>query len=486
MAKDYSVNIGYPARDKNSVLPLINGEEAWGTILKHIKNAEKSIHLCFWAMEGSLELTRNSNEVFTEPNQRDKYILFNVLAASKRKGVKIRILLWDAPYDSHSTVAIQWNTDVMTRLAGKTGIFELLYQPHPTSSIGSWHQKTIVIDDKIAFVGGMNAKQLDWDTSEHLAFNLLRADHRLTSKERREISSQKDHQALFKPRHDYMTLIQGAIVSDIQSNFVERWNYCKSKKMDYFKYATKLEKPQPGNDFQDMRAQIIRTIPQYELQPSGEKGILEAYLNAIRLAEKYIYIEDQYFRFKAIAKEIASAVKKNNKLKVIVATQPAYLSPLEPDEHWKVASPSTYWTTESFDIIKDAIPDFSLFYFQSTFIDSNNKRVFVPIDLHAKIMIVDDEWYTIGSCNINQRGFETEGELNVSVQHPSAKDLRIRIFSLHLKEECPPDIDKAIKLWFDHSSVNYRAWKSNSNPKSFIFPFNQKGPLLPMVPRNWF
>ena len=96
-----------------------------------------------------------------------------------------------------------------------------------------------------------------------------------------------------------------------------------------------------------------------------------------------------------------------------------------------MAAPSTHWTTQAFETIKRAIPDFTLFYFQSTFINNNKKRIFVPIDLHAKIMIVDDEWYTIGSCNINEIGFETEGELNVSVQHWSAKDLRKNFIPPH-------------------------------------------------------
>lgn len=481
MAKDYSVNIGYPARDRNFVLPLINGEDAWRMVFNHIKNAEKTIHLCYWAMEADMELIRNSNEVFAEPERRNQYTIYNLLYKKTKQGVKVKILLWDYPLNARQDFA-----DTLIRLSGKIGTFEVLYQPHPTSLIGSWHQKTIIIDDNIAFVGGMNAKENDWDTSEHLAFDIKRAKHRLTGGERRKISSIKDHEAIKLPRHDYMTLIKGAIVSDIQSNFVERWNFCVSKKMDYFKYATKLEKPQQSNDFSDVKAQIVRTIPNYEPQPSGEKGILEAYLKAVKLAEKYIYIEDQYFRSVTLAREIAKAAKKNNKLKVIIATPPNYLSGLEPNERFKVAAPSTYWTTESFDVIKEAIPNFSLFFFQSTFINTNNKRIFVPIDLHAKIMIVDDEWYTIGSCNINERGFETEGELNVSVQHSSAKDLRVKILSLHLKEECPEDIDKSFQMWFDHSSINCRAWKSNLNPKSFIFPFNQKGPLLPIVPSSWF
>ena len=481
MAKDYRVNTGFPARDKNFVLPLVNGEESWQSVYNHLMSAKKSIHLCFWALEGDLELIRNNNEALMEPKRRKKYTLYDLLYKKTRDGVKVRILLWDYPLNARQNFA-----DTLIRLSGKVGTFEVLYQPHPNSIIGSWHQKIMIIDDKIAFVGGMNAKENDWDTSNHLAFDIRRAKHRLTSKERKKINSIKDHEAINPPRHDYMTLILGAIVSDIQLNFVERWNYCISKKYSYFTKATKLEKPKQSQDFSDVRAQIIRTVPPYELQPHGEKGVLETYLKAIRLAEKYIYIEDQYFRSRTLAEEIAKAVKKNNKLKIIIVTPPDYLSGLEANERFKLASPSTFWTADSFKIIKSVLPEFVLFFFQSTFIDNHRKRVFVPIDLHAKLMIVDDEWYTIGSCNINERGFETEGELNVAVQHSSAKDLRKKIFSFHLKEQCPDKIDEAFKMWFEHSAYNVRAWKINSNPKSHIFSFIQKGPLMPMVPKSWF
>jgi hypothetical protein len=67
MAKDFIVNVGYPARDKNFVLPLINGEDAWRMAFNHIKNAQKSVHLCYWAMEADMALIRNGNEVFADP-----------------------------------------------------------------------------------------------------------------------------------------------------------------------------------------------------------------------------------------------------------------------------------------------------------------------------------------------------------------------------------------------------------------------------------
>lgn len=53
--KDYGINIGYPIRDKNFVLPLINGEEAWRTVFNHIKTL-KNLSICVF---GHLKVTWN-------------------------------------------------------------------------------------------------------------------------------------------------------------------------------------------------------------------------------------------------------------------------------------------------------------------------------------------------------------------------------------------------------------------------------------------
>lgn len=479
--KNYFIQTGYPVREKNFVLPLINGEEAWKTIYTYLSNAGKSIHLCFWALESDLELIRNSNEMLLDPDHRRKYTLYDILYSKVQAGVKVRILLWDYPANARNPLA-----DALIRLSGDIGIFEVLYQPHP-SLIGSWHQKSIVIDDETAFLGGMNAKGNDWDTSDHLVFDLRRAGFRHTARERTKFSIYKDDKAINPPRHDYMVLVIGQAVTDVQANFVERWNYCISEKMDYYKRTSKLPVPSNPKPYSDVRAQISRTIPIYGPSPQGEKSILESYKRAIVLAEKYIYIEDQYFRSESLSVELANACKKNKQLILIIVTMPAYLTDLEPNENYKLGDPRTYWTTESFERIRAVIPDFCLFYLQSSDVDYLGKRVFKTIDLHSKIMIVDDEWYTIGSCNINDRGFETEGELNISVNHNSAKDLRKSIFSKHLNEPCPDDIADAIILWGEHCGYNYRAWKSNSKPKSFIYPFVQTGPVYEIpFSSKWF
>ena len=397
----------------------------------------------------------------------------------KKAGVKIRILLWDYPLSLRTSFA-----DSLVRLSGKIGIFEVIYQPHPTETIGSWHQKTIVIDDTYAFVSGMNAKKNDWDTSEHLVFDGRRADFRLTAEERKKINVHKDYDEINPPRRDYMTFVMGSAVTFIQSNFVERWNYCIDQKIDYYKKATKLQPPTLNSPRSSVQAQITRTIPKYSALPKGENSILESYKKAISLAEKYIYIENQYFRSQTIAKEIAKAIKKNKKLIVIVVTQPDYLTEIEPGESWKIGTLSTYWTAKAYNIIKSALPQFVLFYLQSTAV-IKNKRVFKTIDVHSKIMIVDDDWYTIGSANVNERGFDYEGELNIAVQHSSALDLRKKIFANLLNEPCPDSIKDAVKLWYKHAAINHKAFNAKSKPKSFIYPFGQGGPSKNILPNDW-
>jgi phosphatidylserine/phosphatidylglycerophosphate/cardiolipin synthase-like enzyme len=476
--KDFFVNIGTSRKAKNCVYPLVNGEEAWIFIKGQLALAKKSIHLCFWVLESDLELIREPKDTFKEPRKRNKYTLYYILNTKAKDGVKVRILLWQIPVVPHSVY------DFKTRISGQIGHFEVMYQPHPTKTIGSWHQKTIIIDDDIAFVGGMNAKENDWDTSAHKVYDYRRTRHNTSAGKRKKMKTNIDLPD-FLPKHDYMTYIKGQIVTDVQANFVERWNYCISQKYTYYQNATKLAKPKLTSGFGNIPAQITRTIPAYKPQPAGERGIFYTYRKAIALAKNYIYIENQYFRSQLLAADIARACKKNRKLRVIVVTPPDYLNTLEQEDFWKVATFSSYWTKQACHTIRSAMPDFCLFYLQMSALDKKKKRQFFPIDLHAKIMIVDDEWYTIGSCNINDRGFLYDGEMNVSVQHSSAKELRIKAFTQHLETKCPDKIEDAIKLWIDHAKKNHIAWKNKKKPVSRVYPFNQNGPLLPIIPSTW-
>jgi phosphatidylserine/phosphatidylglycerophosphate/cardiolipin synthase-like enzyme len=283
-----------------------------------------------------------------------------------------------------------------------------------------------------------------------------------------------------------MAWIQGPLVGDVEANFVQRWNAAKVAGVSFSAHATVLPKPAVPQSQLDVKGQIARTMPaKYPAVPAGEKGILDLYVKAIRSAKQYIYIEDQYFRSQTIAREVAQACTKNRKLIIIAVTQPDYASDLEADELWKVASLTTKWSAAAYNTIKSAVKDFCLFFLQVADVDKKGRMVFRPVNLHAKIMVVDDIWYTIGSCNLNDRGFEFEGELNVAVLHDSAKALRQRLFAEHLESPCPDSIAAAAKLWYEHAKENHQAWAAKTKPWSRVFPFGQAGPLRPIFPPDW-
>jgi cardiolipin synthase len=55
------------------------------------------------------------------------------------------------------------------------------------------------------------------------------------------------------------------------------------------------------------------------------------------------------------------------------------------------------------------------------------------IYVHAKIMLVDDAWATIGSANVADRSFREDTELNASFWHEeSVRALRVELFAEHL------------------------------------------------------
>jgi len=471
--KDSFARVGTPARDSNLILPLVDGEQAWKQMAIQMNAAKKSIHMCFWMLSSDLEMLRYPKDTFKDSTKRQAYTLGTLLFAKQKAGVKVRVLLWDPAHGLGRGFVV----DTLVRLGGASGLLEVMYEPHPMT-IGSWHQKSIIIDDEVAFVGGMNAKENDWDTTQHEVFDYRRSPHRSTGTERKAWE-QRGEDTEFPPRHDLMAMVIGPLVEDVAANFNQRWNAARAAKVAYYQHTTALNAPPKQKGVSNIRGQITRTMPsKYPPVPTGEQGILDLYRRAVRNAEKYIYIEDQYFRSEIMAKEIAKTIRKNPKLHVVVVTQPDYASKLEPNEWWKVGTLSSGWTANAFNIIKKVRPNFTLYYLQVGHLTKKGAFEYLPINLHAKIMVVDDEWYTIGSCNLNDRGLLWEGELNVAAQHESAKSLRKDLISEHLGVACPDSIPDAFKLWYQHANANARAWKNKKVPMSRVFPFRQAGPLV--------
>ncbi len=480
MPANFFLSSEYAVGTNTQATLLINGEDAWAEVGTQIASAQESIHLCFWAMQNDLELTKSLATTMSNPVDRLPNTIYTLLRRKFRAGVKVRILLWDYTLNATHDLA-----DTLIRLSGNVGQLEVLYQEHPSFG-GSWHQKTIIIDNTIAFVSGMNAKQNDWDTNSHEAFDIRRAEFDTNLATRLLLSRHRDPSTVNPPRHDYMVKLQGDVVQNVASNFAERWNFCITNRNNYYTHATNitLSSP-PSSSTAGVRAQVTRTLPPFGSYSRQITDILSVYLQAIRTAEKYIYIEDQYFRSGPVAREIARAISRNRDLKVVIVVPPDYLTTYSPLSSFAIGTPSSYWTNEAFEEIRRVRPNFQFHFLQTYYTNSSGKITFLPIDLHAKLMIVDDVGYTVGSCNVHDRGFSMDGEMNVSIMDASAIEIRKRIFALHMKQACPDDIDETFRIWNLQTQLNNRAWSNGTAPVSFIFSYNQSGPLIPMTTRSF-
>jgi phosphatidylserine/phosphatidylglycerophosphate/cardiolipin synthase-like enzyme len=196
--------------------------------------------------------------------------------------------------------------------------------------------------------------------------------------------------------------------------------------------------------------QITRTVPEgiYRSTPRGEFRILESYLRALRAARRLIYLENQFLW----SPEIAAVLR--DKL----------ANPPSPEFRLLLVLPAKPNTggDDTRGVLAELIQS-----------DADAGRILActlyarsganadPIYVHAKIGIVDDDWLTLGSANLNEHSLFNDTEMNLVTYDPGlATETRLRLWAEHLElpiERIPHDPTKAIdELWKPISAEQLR------------------------------
>ena len=117
------------------------------------------------------------------------------------------------------------------------------------------------------------------------------------------------------------------------------------------------------------------------------------------------------------------------------------------------------WTSEGFRRIRRRRRRFELYVLRTWDDRHLEAGKTVEIDNHAKLMIVDDRFLTVGSANINDRSFEYEDEINLAVVDPDwVRTQRLRLWREHLHDDprLTGDIRDDARVWRDHARINPR------------------------------
>jgi phosphatidylserine/phosphatidylglycerophosphate/cardiolipin synthase-like enzyme len=276
--------------------------------------------------------------------------------------------------------------------------------------LASWHQKFWTVDNAIAYVGGMNAQKAEWDDVDHLVHDPRRMDFEATVDARREVS-RKARLPDFEPYKDYMLRLDGPLVGDVVGLFHRRWEALRAEGVDYADRATEPDPaPRHATHGDGVRAQLVATMP----APLSEWSILESLLRAVSQARDYILIEDQYFRAPLLYDAIVARMREVPGLRLIAVTNAV--------SEW--TDPGCWQTALAHERFARLFPErfrvFRLRAFDAVRRDcvlcvDETDAVFRDVVIHSKLVLIDDVYLEVGSCNSNNRGLLYEGELAVAV-----------------------------------------------------------------------
>jgi phosphatidylserine/phosphatidylglycerophosphate/cardiolipin synthase-like enzyme len=388
-----------PPRPGNTLEVLIDGADALKAMAEGIAEAQSHVHLTGWHMTPDFALTRDATTV-----------ILRQLLADVAARVPVRGLIWaGAPLP----VLRPWRGDmrkVRDQLtAGSRVECALDSRERP---MHCHHEKTIVIDDRIAFVGGIDLTSFNgdrWDSPGH------------------------------PPRgavgwHDVAARIAGPAVQDVAGNFAMRWQAITGESL-----PPPASPPSPAGEID---LQVVRTVPDhmYERLPRGDFRILESYLRALRAAQRLIYLENQFLWSP----------------EVLVVLRDKLARPPTPDFRMVLVLPAK--PDSGGDDTRGQLgtliqADGGQGRLLATTLYAIGGEKDWPIYIHAKVGIVDDEWLTIGSANLNEHSLFNDTEMNL-VTHDSrlARQTRLRLWAEHLQRSVR-DIDG------DPTAVIDQLWK---------------------------
>jgi phosphatidylserine/phosphatidylglycerophosphate/cardiolipin synthase-like enzyme len=482
---------GRPARRGNTLALLMDGEEAWSRVRQDLTAASKSVLVSTWWWESNFELVRDpaTHIGLSQADRWKNTILGTLEKSTAHRRILVgqfwgqdSILGWmttdsklkayaDAPNDGFEFMGManptegkflfepstfQFGDRVRAELAQTAGRAFAAEQPigsnvppHPVDLTqwpvqvevqhASYHQKFLVVDHEVAYVGGMNLRRVDWDSSQHTVYDYRRMLFDATVQERTDVKDKKAEPDM-GPRKDYMVRIEGPAAQDAADVFQKRWAYQLAQKVDYADKSTPFDvvrsiPTRPGGK----QAQVTATLP----KPFWEHAIAETWFNAVEQAQHYIFIEDQYFRVPMLNDAIVARMKQIPGLRLVVITKPV--------NEW--TDPGCAWTYKSHAAFESQFPDRYRLYQLRAFdtvvtwgIDETESR-FQDMDVHSKMLIVDDRFMSVGSCNKNNRGLVYEGEMNVAVADAAwVTAARRRILANLLAPGTTPTDDAA--TWF--------------------------------------
>jgi phosphatidylserine/phosphatidylglycerophosphate/cardiolipin synthase-like enzyme len=262
--------------------------------------------------------------------------------------------------------------------------------------MASHHQKFVVIDGSIAFVGGLDICENRWDDRLHLADNPHRIDQAGEP---------------YGPNHEVQAFVSGPVARKFAEIFITRW-------ADSGGGDIVLETPPGRKEFNIKPTLSIKAKKVAISRTQGKtlvpirdsiREIRSLYIDAIASADALIYMENQYFSSHAVYTALMDRMKENGRPRLEIVM----VFPRKPQAFVEELAVGIAQARMFNDLRETASRHghaFGLYYTSSS--KPGGDRV--PVHIHSKLLLIDDRFLTVGSANTTNRSMGLDSELNVS------------------------------------------------------------------------
>jgi phosphatidylserine/phosphatidylglycerophosphate/cardiolipin synthase-like enzyme/uncharacterized membrane protein YdjX (TVP38/TMEM64 family) len=373
----------------------------FGALRAAMLQARHSITIVGWDIDSRTRLVGPHGEADDEcPADLG---LFLQALAQRRPLLRVNLLLWDYA----SIYALERESFPSVKLAWENANL-VLDDCLPLGS--SQHQKIVLIDDSLAFSGGLDVTIRRWDTARHA----LRDKHRVDP-----------GGAPYNPFHDVQAVVDGPAAAALAELVRERWRCASGEDLPSVD-ASDIWPPELEPDFRDVEVGIARTIPAQD--NLGEaREVQQLFLDMIDAAETSLYIENQFLTSLPVAQRIAERLAAVPDLEVLIIAPKTHHSWLEAVamRHGRIRFQEIIRAADLGDRVRFVYPRVS------------EGGESVDVMVHSKVMIVDDRMLRIGSANLNNRSMGADSECDLVIEAQSEAErsaisaARCRLLAMH-------------------------------------------------------
>lgn len=386
---------------------LIDGDAYFPAVREAMLQAKRSIFILGWDVDSRVDLDPARHADDNAPTTLGALLRH---LGRLRPELAIHILLWDYAMfyamerELLPALKLGWSTPPQVRLC--------LDDALPLGA--SHHQKVVVVDDAVAFCGGLDLTIRRWDDSGHAVDNPDRVD---------------PEGELYKPFHDMQMVVDGEAAEALAELARERWlNACERPALP----LSASGDPWPAHvtpDFEDVELAISRTLPE-TLDDPGCREVELLYCDMIAAAERFIYAENQYLTAESVTSALIARMREQPELVAV------FVCPEAPGGWFESRSMGIgraqlvrrLQDADVFDRVRIVYP----------YVGAGTDTPGTAVMVHAKFMTVDDQVLRLGSANLNNRSMGLDSECDLAIVASDADtqeriaEIRHRLLGEHL------------------------------------------------------